>query len=88
MSDACYLRLDVSLVSGLEAGDEVLAAYEAATGSPVPDRPFWDLLAAARAKGAERLWWGSYADGGLSVSLRDVEDRLDRFIARALAELG
>jgi aminoglycoside phosphotransferase (APT) family kinase protein len=87
-SDVCYLRLDVSLVSGLEAGDEVLAAHEAAVGQPVPDRPFWDLLAATRAKGAERLWWGSYVDGGLGVRLADVERRLARFIARARADLG
>ena len=87
-SDACYLRLDASLVSGLDAGDEVLAAYEAATGAAVPERPFWDLVAAARAKGAAHLWWGSYAEVGLRVTLAEVEDRLDRFIARAAADLG
>ena len=70
-------------MSGLRAGDEVLAAYEAAFGEPVPDRPFWDLLAATRAKGAERWWWGSYVDFGLEVRLADVERRLARFIARA-----
>ena len=52
VSDVCYLRQDVSLVSGLAAGDEVLAAYEAVTGTAVPDRPFWDLLAASRARRA------------------------------------
>jgi aminoglycoside phosphotransferase (APT) family kinase protein len=87
-SDACYLRLDVSLVSGLDAGDEVLAAYEAAVGAPVADRPFWDLVAAARAKGAAHLWWGSYQETGLPVTLPEVEQRLDRFIARAIADLG
>ena len=88
VSDICYLRQDVSLVSGLAAGDEVLAAYEAVTGAAVPDRPFWDLLAASRAKGAERWWWGSYVDFGLPVTLAEVEDRCDRFIRRALADLG
>jgi aminoglycoside phosphotransferase (APT) family kinase protein len=87
-SDVCYLRQDVSLVSGLDAGDEVLAAYEAASGGPVPDRPFWDLLAATRAKGSEEWWCGSYADFGLPVTLAQVRDRLDRFVARALADLG
>lgn len=86
-ADACYLRLDVSLVSGLDAGDEVLAAYEAAAGAPVADRPFWDLVAAVRAKGAAHLWWGSYVDTGLAVTLPEVEQRLDGFIARAVADL-
>ncbi len=87
-SDVCYLRQDVSLVSGLEAGDEVLAAYEAANGGPVPDRPFWDLLAATRAKGAEDWWWGSYVDFDLPVTLVQVRTRLDQLIARAIADLG
>jgi aminoglycoside phosphotransferase (APT) family kinase protein len=87
-SDVCYLRQDVTLVAGPEAGDEVLAAYEATTGTAVPDRPFWDLLAATRAKGAERDWWGSYADFGLPVTLAEVEARCERFIQRALADLG
>ena len=85
-SDVCYLRQDVSLVSGLDAGDEVLAAYEAASGGPVPDRPFWELLAATRAKGAEEWWWGSYVDFGLPVTLAQVRTRLDQLIARALAD--
>ena len=41
-ADACYLCLDVSLVRGLEAGDAVLAEYEAVMGEQVPDRPFWN----------------------------------------------
>ena len=87
-SDVCYLRQDVSLVCGLAAGDEVVAAYEAASGAGVPDRPFWDLLAATRAKGAEEWWWGSYADFGLPVTLAEVRSRLDALIGRAVADLG
>jgi aminoglycoside phosphotransferase (APT) family kinase protein len=87
-SDACYLRQDVALVCGSDAGDEVIAAYEAAVGAPVPDRPFWELLAATRAKGAEEWWWGSYVDFGVAVTLPEVERRLERLIARATADLG
>ena len=74
-------------MSGLEAGDEVLAAYEAASGGPVPDRPFWDLLAATR-QGSGGLVVGSYADFGLPGTLAQVRTRLDQLIARALADLG
>jgi aminoglycoside phosphotransferase (APT) family kinase protein len=87
-ADACYLRLDVSLVRGLDAGDEVLAAYEATTGEPVPDRPFWDLLAASRAVGIADAWYESWVDFGIpGISLPVVEERLDAFVARALAEI-
>jgi aminoglycoside phosphotransferase (APT) family kinase protein len=87
-ADACYLRLDVSLVRGLEAGDRVLNAYEAATGEPVPDRPFWDLLSATRAVGIADAWFESWVDFGIpGVTLPLVEERLDAFVARALSEI-
>jgi aminoglycoside phosphotransferase (APT) family kinase protein len=87
-ADACYLRLDVSLVRGLEAGDAVLAAYEAAMGEPVPDRPFWELLSATRAVGIADAWYDSWVDFGVpGITLPLVEERLDAFVARALAEI-
>ena len=45
-------------------------------------------LAASRAKGAERLVVGQLRRLGLPVTLAEVEDRCDRFIRRALADLG
>jgi aminoglycoside phosphotransferase (APT) family kinase protein len=88
VADVCYLRLDVSLVRGLEAGDEVLAVYEAAMGERVPDRPFWDLLSATRAVGIADAWHESWLDIGLrELPLGLVEERLDAFVARALSEL-
>ena len=87
-SDVCYLRLDVSLVRGLDAGDEVLAVYESTAGQPVPDRPFWDLLAATRCAGIAHLWHESWLDFGLTgLTLATVQARLDAFVARTLAEL-
>jgi aminoglycoside phosphotransferase (APT) family kinase protein len=88
-SDACYLRLDVALVLGLEAGDEMLAAYEAELGASVADRPFWDLVAAARAAGVVHLWHGSWVDFGLDdLPLPVAEERLAAFVARAVADAG
>jgi aminoglycoside phosphotransferase (APT) family kinase protein len=87
-ADACYLRLDVSLVRGLEAGDAVLATYEAALGEPVPDRPFWELLSATRAVGIADAWYDSWVAFGVpGITLALVEERLDAFVARALAEI-
>lgn len=86
-SDICYLRFDVALVLGLDVGDEVLAAYEAAAGEPVPDRPFWDLFAAVRAVGAVHVWHGSWLAFGLrDLPLAVVEQRLEEFVKRAVAE--
>jgi aminoglycoside phosphotransferase (APT) family kinase protein len=84
-ADVCYLGLDVSLVLGLEHGDEVHAAHERLTGAPVPDRRFWDLFAAARAVGVVDQWWGSYVEfGRTDLTLATVEARLDAFVERAL----
>jgi aminoglycoside phosphotransferase (APT) family kinase protein len=88
VADVCYLRLDTSLVRGLEAGDEVLAVYEATMGEPVPDRPFWDLLAATRCMGIADAWHASWVDIGIrDLALATVEERLAAFVQRALAEL-
>ena len=83
-SDVCYLRQDVSLVCG--PGGRATRWWRPTrrpAARPVPDRPFWDLLAATRAKGAEEWWWGSYADFGLPVTLAEVRSRLDALIAAA-----
>jgi len=59
-----------------------------ALAEPVPDRPFWDLLAASRAVGIADAWHASWVDFGIAdLPLVTVEERLDRFVARALAEL-
>ncbi|MFL6206402.1 MAG: phosphotransferase family protein [Acidimicrobiales bacterium] len=87
-ADACYLALDVSLVRGLDAGDAMLAAYEAAMGEPVPDRPFWQLLSATRAVGIADAWYASWVDVGVpGLTQPLVDERLAAFVARALAEL-
>ena len=85
-SDVCYLGLDVSLVLGLEQGDEVHAAHRRLTGHDVPDRPFWDLVAAARAVGVVDQWWGSYVEfGRTDLTRATVEARLEAFVDRALS---
>lgn len=87
-SDVTYLALDVSLVLGLEAGDLVYDAYEAATGMPGADRSFWELFSASRAVGLVHLWHDSWVDSGITdLDPRTVDERLDAFVARALADV-
>lgn len=77
-SDVAFCRLDVGLMLGLDVADMVLAAYEAETGAPVPDREWWDLVAASRAETDLALWTESYA--GLSdVTAAVVQTRFDSF---------
>ena len=87
-ADVCYLRLDISLVHGLEVGDEVVATYRRITGGEVEDRPFWDFMAAVRAHGFVDTWWESYVEFGMAdLTLELVERRFADFTERALAEL-
>lgn len=81
-SDVAFCRLDVGLMLGLDVADLVLAAYEAETGAAVPDRGWWDLVAASRAETDLDVWTESYA--GLSdVTVAEVRARFDAFVAGA-----
>jgi len=82
--DVGFCRLDVGLMLGLDVADAVLAAYEAETGAPVPDRGWWDLAAASRAETDLEVWTESYA-GLVDVDRRTVEERFAGFVAGALA---
>jgi aminoglycoside phosphotransferase (APT) family kinase protein len=82
-SDVAFCRLDVGLMLGLDVADLVLEAYEAETGAPVPDRGWWDLVAASRAETDLQVWTESYA--GLSdVTVDVVRARFDAFVAGAV----
>lgn len=85
-SEVCFCRLNVSLVLGLDAGDMVLAAYEAQIGAPLPDRGWWDLVAAARVEPDLDNWTQSANYfGPPDVTVNDVADRFDLFVEGALA---
>ena len=45
--DLAQMRLERSLVAdhGQQAADHFLACYQATTGTPLPDQPYWDLVA-------------------------------------------
>ena len=85
-SDVCMCRMDAGLMLGLEVADLVLEAYEAETGAPVADVGWWDLFTASRADTALESWHESYAGlGPPDLTLQDVTERFDAFVARARA---
>lgn len=85
-SDVGFCRVDVALMLGLGVADMVLAAYEAETGAPVPDRGWWDLVAASRAETDLPVWTESYAGlGPRDLTLDVVTARFDAFVAAARA---
>jgi aminoglycoside phosphotransferase (APT) family kinase protein len=81
-SDVAFCRLDAGLMLGLDVADMILAAYEAETGAPVPDREWWDLVAASRAETDLVSWTESY-DGLASVTLDVVQARFAAFVGTA-----
>jgi aminoglycoside phosphotransferase (APT) family kinase protein len=85
-SDLGMCRLDAGLMLGLDVADRILAAYEAETGAPLPNRGWWDLFAASRADGALDSWTESYAGlGPKDLTVETVTERFDAFVAQALA---
>ena len=82
--DRAYLRLDVSLCQGLDAGDAIAAASRARR---IPDdHPAWDLVVAVRAMPPEP-WVGVYNEIGVPVTAREGHERLGAWCERALAQL-
>jgi aminoglycoside phosphotransferase (APT) family kinase protein len=83
--DVSFCRLNVALVLGLEAGTEVLRAYEAEIGAPLPDHGWWDLVAAARVE-PDLSYWTQSANyfGPPGLTAKDVADRFARFVRTAL----
>lgn len=80
--DRAYLRHDLSLSSGLDAGDAMAAAFGTA------DHPGWDLVVALRAIGELHLWLPVFNECGLPVTMTEARDRQRRWVERAIAGLG
>lgn len=83
--DRSYLRLDVSLCIGIDAGDGVASAARA-LGQPV-DHPAWDLVVGLRALPTPDLWVSSYQEMGAPVTVAQGRERLEAWLERAMAQL-
>ncbi|HZU75561.1 MAG TPA: phosphotransferase [Dehalococcoidia bacterium] len=86
--DTGYCRLDLALCIGQDAADLFLAAYEAATGTRLPDVPFWDLVASLRALPDPGVWLPSYrGTGRADITAAGLRANLAAFVQRALRAL-
>ena len=83
--DRAYLRLDVSLALGLDAGDGVARASRAI--GIAADHPAWDLVAGLRALPDPDLWVSSYVELGIPVTVEEGRARLGAWFERAMAQL-
>ena len=83
--DRAYLRLDVSIALGLDAGDRVAAAG-AAVGIPA-DHPAWDLVVGLRALPDPDLWVSSYLELGIPITVDEGRARLAAWFERAMSQL-
>ena len=78
--DRAYLRLDVSICLGLDAGD-AFRSHEA------DDSPVWDLVVGLRALPHPDLWVSVYNEIGAPVTVPEGRDRLAAWFERAMAQL-
>lgn len=79
--DRAYLRLDVSICLGLDAGD-------AFRSREVDDSPAWDLVAGLRALPDPDLWVSVYNEIGVPVTAAEGRARLAAWFERAMAQLA
>ena len=84
--DRAYLRLDVSIALGMEAGDGVAAAG-AAIGIGA-DHPAWDLVVGLRALPNPDLWVSSYQELGIPITVEEGRARAAAWVDRAMSQLG
>jgi aminoglycoside phosphotransferase (APT) family kinase protein len=79
--DRAYLRLDVSVCLGLDAGDRV------ARVAP-DDHPAWDLVVGLRALPDPDLWVGVYNELGVPVTIEEGRARVAAWFERAISQLA
>jgi aminoglycoside phosphotransferase (APT) family kinase protein len=84
--DRAYLRLDVSICLGLDAGDGVAAASRSL--GLADDHPAWDLVVGLRALPDPDLWVGVYNDLGVPVTIAEGRRRVAEWFERAIAAVG
>lgn len=84
--DVSECRLGLIISHGPAAADAFSDAYERATGEPLADLAFFDLLRGLAALRHHRLWLEGYVDFGLdALDSAAVERGIRAFLERALA---
>ena len=86
--DLGSLRADVVVLHGGEAGDEVLAGWEATAGRPAPNLAWWDLVAGVSTPEDMGGWLPNFhAQGRTDLDLAVITRRRDEFVRQALHRL-
>lgn len=85
--DTGWCRLDLWLLHGQAIADTFLDAYNAASGSAVPDPLLWDLWALARSHEMVETWVPNYRDlGRTDLTAAQLRSRHTAWTERLLAE--
>jgi aminoglycoside phosphotransferase (APT) family kinase protein len=86
--DLGSLRADVVVLHGAEAGDEVLAGWEATVGRPAPNLAWWDLVAGVSTPEDMGGWLPNFhAQGRTDLDLAVITRRRDEFVKQGLHRL-
>jgi len=85
--DVAGARLDLVLLYHRAIADTFTSAYEAATGSTVPDLDLWDVYAAMNARPGVESWAPNYQElGRTDLGPASLRRRLDASIALMSAD--
>lgn len=86
-TDVSQCRIDLAVISGLDAADAFLGAYQALAPRPLRQVWYFDLLRGLRALLSYKHWLEGYHDAGLSyVTASYFRRRIETFLRRALDE--
>jgi aminoglycoside phosphotransferase (APT) family kinase protein len=84
--DVAQCRIEVMLLYGLSAAQELLDAYEAELGGRLSDLWFFDLFLGLRPLAQFQEWWlPAYVDLGLEISPAVADERMREFMTLALS---
>jgi len=84
--DVAQCRIEVMLLSGVDAAQQLLDAYESDLGGHLSDLWFFDLFLGLRPLAHFEEWWlPAYVDLGIEISPEIVDERMREFMSGALS---
>jgi hypothetical protein len=87
--DIGSLRMDIAVMYGVRWSDEVSAGWREATGAPVADAPYWDLVAVTSSPFDLGMWLPNFHHHGrVDLDLQTVTARRDVLVDNAFRLLG
>jgi aminoglycoside phosphotransferase (APT) family kinase protein len=84
--DVAQCRIEVMLLSGVDAAQQLLDAYESDLGGHLSDLWFFDLFLGLRPLAHFEEWWlPAYVDLGIEISPEIVDERMREFMSGVLS---